>query len=85
MNSRDILRHFLLLVHIIITISPKWSAIKKDVDHLVNVYKLRVALCKSSGSQTLEIHLEEIDLYIRTIQRLRTAQVKLEGKHEALK
>lgn len=51
----------------IIPKSLEQSVIKKDVDHLINVYKLKAALCNSSSSQTLEAHLKEIDLYVKTI------------------
>ena len=84
-DNRDILGRLLFLIHIIIPSSPEQNVIEKDENHLINTYKLRAALCKSPSSQTLEIHLEEIILYVRIIQRLRTVQVILEQEHKALK
>lgn len=65
--------------------SLEQNTIEKDMNHLVNIYKLRTALCEFPGSQTLEAHLEEIDLYVRTIRRLHTVQVISEEEYEALK
>ena len=67
MDSRDILTRFFFLVHMMIFISQEQSLIEKDVDHLVNTYKPRAVLCKFCSSETLEAHLEEIDLYIGKI------------------
>lgn len=65
--------------------SLKQSIIKKDVDHFVNIYKLKVIICEFPDLQSLKVYFKEINFHLRTIWYFYTAQVILKEDHEALK
>ena len=67
MYSRDILGRFFPFAHMIILISLEQSVIEKEIGYFINTYKLRIAICKSTNSQTLKAHPQKINLFGRTI------------------
>lgn len=77
MNSKGVLGRLLLLLHMIIPKLLKRIALKINIIQLVGAYKLRAILC-DLATRILIVQIDEIDVYIKTLQRLLLGHIVFE-------
>lgn len=81
MNSKGVLGRLLVLLHMIIPELLKRMALKINIIQLVGAYKLR-AILGDSATRILIVQIDEIDVYIKTLQRLLLGHIVFEEENQ---